>query len=363
MHQCCVLENTDPLSTIQLQKETLSECHARETAKAFRDVVGFPAQQSMGRRLQDDDEKSLDDFWGRLKRDESVRARRIDNYFFERSCLMEEDFIRRFHEHGCRNEHFYLLSPEACGAVGATGGRHCPLENMTLFMSDMTSGWQIESQMGTLLAFLFSVMLMQVGGIPSPYGALGKFTWFTWMLTQASQLIVTLLSVMLICQAFLVSLDQLDECSVRTRMRHHRPCCFSRHAHAQSYASARSLPAPTPKPHCRYTVAVSLTDAPSPYSSSSLDWPQIFSAAGMPVLGLFFLTTVILQPVVLNKCMIVVMCASRLSTRTPCYLSVGPTCHVPPPCVWLQQVLASALHGRAGVGAPAQKGRCHRCRR
>ena len=69
---------------------------------------------------------------------------------------------------------------------------------------------------------------------------------------------------------------------------------------------------------------MSLTDVPSPYSSLSLAWPQIFSAAGMPVLGLFFLTTVILQPVVLNKCMIVVMCASRLSARPPCSFALLP---------------------------------------
>ena len=66
-----------------------------------------------------------------------------------RSCLMGDGMIRRWHEKGCHNHHYYLLSPQECGAVGAQFGRHCPLENMTIFMADMTTGWQIESQMGT----------------------------------------------------------------------------------------------------------------------------------------------------------------------------------------------------------------------
>ena len=38
-----------------------------------------------------------------------------------------------------------------------------------------------------MLAFVISVMMMQVGGIPSPYGYFGIFAWGTWMLTQFGQ--------------------------------------------------------------------------------------------------------------------------------------------------------------------------------
>ena len=190
---------------------------------------------------------SEEEYWRRLRRRDSPAAARIDDYFFSSECLMDEGFIHRLHEKGCKSDSYFLLDPQVCGAVGAPMGRHCPVENMTIYMSDMTSGWQIESQVGSLIAFTITIMTMQLGGVPSPYGIWGKVAWGTWMLVQATQLVVTLLSIVLIVKAFFVSLSLLDECNNFT------------------------------------------------------------GAFGMPVLSIFFLTTLFFQPVVLLKFMTSIM--------------------------------------------------------
>ena len=121
-----MLESSGPTAVVAYPLETVSQCRAREESGTPRTASDPALASGAARRLVEEEElpaqpfgavSSTEAFWQRLERDQSSRARRIDNYFFERRCLMDEDVIRRFHEEGCDHDHFYMMDPHVCGAV------------------------------------------------------------------------------------------------------------------------------------------------------------------------------------------------------------------------------------------------------
>ena len=58
----------------------------------------------------------------------------------------------------------------------------------------MRSGWRIEAQLSSVVTFLLSIALMQIGGIPAPlpHSPFGVLLWAIWMATQFFQLLLIL---------------------------------------------------------------------------------------------------------------------------------------------------------------------------
>ena len=76
------------------------------------------------------------------------------------------------------------LSQTASGAPYAWG-TNCPLHNMTEQMDSFAHGFHLEAQMMSIPIFIMHVGFVQIGGIPSPVGVLGKTLWFLWMVRAA----------------------------------------------------------------------------------------------------------------------------------------------------------------------------------
>ena len=91
---------------------------------------------------------------------------------------------------GCPQPSALDSSAARCLSATASGepyawGTNCPLHNMTVEMNDFARGFHLESQMATIPIFLMHVCFVQIGGIPSPVGVLGKTLWFLWMVRAA----------------------------------------------------------------------------------------------------------------------------------------------------------------------------------
>ena len=52
-------------------------------------------------------------------------------------------------------------------------------------MDAFSNGFHLEAQMMTVPIFIGHVMFVQIGGIPSPVGSIGKGLWFLWMVRAA----------------------------------------------------------------------------------------------------------------------------------------------------------------------------------
>ena len=74
----------------------------------------------------------------------------------------------------------HCLNETAAGEPYAWGG-NCPLHNVTNQMDAFSNGFHLEAQMMTVPIFIGHVMFVQIGGIPSPVGSIGKGLWFLWM--------------------------------------------------------------------------------------------------------------------------------------------------------------------------------------
>lgn len=91
----------------------------------------------------------------------------------------------------------------------------CPIVNMTEQMGQLTDGFHIEAQLGSIPMFLMVVALMQLGGIPSPVGSFGWVLWGGWMLIQLAQLLVVVSNIILSIFETKLVFDQFALCTLQ----------------------------------------------------------------------------------------------------------------------------------------------------
>lgn len=88
------------------------------------------------------------------------------------------------------------------------------------YMNTFTDTLRFESLLGTMFGFVVCVMLLQLGGVPSPTGWLGKSMWAFWMTLVLFQFASTLLAWFALFLAYWSLRSQFHECMTSYQPKH-----------------------------------------------------------------------------------------------------------------------------------------------
>ena len=91
----------------------------------------------------------------------------------------------------------------------------CAAEKVNAFAELFAGGWRIESEIGNVFALVALVILMQLGGIPRPNDAQGKFFWFAWMSCQISQILIVSFALALVICGYSAVQAQIYSCMIK----------------------------------------------------------------------------------------------------------------------------------------------------
>ena len=104
----------------------------------------------------------------------------------------------------------------SCFQANVTGNP-CDAQTAELYTSEMFRGLRIDYQLSLLLSVLALFSIAQLGGIPhpTPSSRVGTAFWFAWMLTQAAQWLVVLVSLLMHAAAFRAVRSRFSRCLIR----------------------------------------------------------------------------------------------------------------------------------------------------